>query len=153
MSNKKTSNKNVNKKTTRAREKNKKSVGYEILIGILSFILVAVAFGGIGNIIFEDFKSTKTADDLYYYIVTDENYSPYELYENIMINKANGAKETPELLEIYAYADYYMHSFDYYAETDTAKKEKYKAAMEQDKERMGSLVGLSKRIDRYFSAY
>lgn len=129
----------------------KKSIIYEIIISILSFIFVILVGAFVGALLTEDFNYKKDADTFYYQIATDEYYSPYDIYEGAQINKAVGA-EDEDLKTIYAYGDYYMDSFMYRA-TKGDVKAMYESRMKEDVVNMKELAGLKGRVDRLIEEY
>lgn len=142
---------NKNIKKSEIRKKNKKSIGYEILISILSFIFVILVGTFISVLMEKDYDYRKEADDLYYYMVSEDYYTPYDVYKYANINTVLGQPKDEDLAMIYAYGQYYMDSFNYYAVKDKDAKKHFKSAMEKDLEGMGKISGLADRIDRLFA--
>lgn len=144
-------NKPQNAKKAEMRKKNKKSIVYEIIISILSFIFVILT-GTFVTVLFEkDYDYKKESDDLYYYMVDEKYYTPYDMYKYTNINTVLGQPEDEDLSMIYAYGRYYMDSFNYNAVKDNEAKDYFKEAMEKDISNMKDISGLTDRIDRLFA--
>lgn len=132
---------------------NKKSnipMWYKILIGILSLIFSILLCSFIGILLTEEYGEHLYPVDMYYYLASEDIYSPFDVYEHAVKNDALSGNDSEDMRQISAYGYYYMHSLHYHGSRNPEKKEAYKEAMEQDINNMGEIKGLKYRIDRYF---
>lgn len=144
-------NNSKNARKMEMRKKNKKSIGYEILISILSFVFVILTCAFVGTLLAKDYDYKKESDDLYYYLVSERYYTPYDMYRYTNINTVLGQPEDEDLSMIYAYGRYYIDSFNYHAVQDDEARTRFAGAMENDLKEMDKLSGLKDRIDRFFA--
>jgi hypothetical protein len=128
---------------------NKKSVFqtlYPFIVIALSLILFILLITFINN--YRELSSSYTLSvDNLYYCIDNGNYQ--NLYERCAYNRAAGVKETSELSELYAVADYYHNAFYYYGlqDTDNAHLSDYQKAMEESAAQAGSLSYVLPKID------
>jgi hypothetical protein len=129
--------------------KNKKSVFqtiYPFLVIALSLLLFILLITFINNYRGLDYDYTFSADTLYYNL---ESQDYQNLYEHCSDNRFEKVKETTELSELYAVADYYHNAFYYYGlqGTDNPHLADYQDAMEQSAAQAGSLSYVLPKID------